>query len=301
MSNSASISVFNFEKSQVRIVSTTSQQWFIAKDVCDILGLKNTTEAVRSLDGDEKSNFRISDVAGGRENIVVSESGLYALIMRSNKPNAKRFRKWVTSEVLPSIRKTGAYGAQVKGVPQDLLEIAKLAVAAAEAERERAKVLASENEKIKPLAKYATDVLSSHDLITINAIAGEIGISAVSLNQFLKETEILYKRGELYYEFSQWRGLGLFGYSTHRYAGRDGGVHVAEHLKVTQKGRAFILELWKSQGEESPSATYRRMFERSVMIPCSAIGVNILTDKIDSDGIFGAIPCDESGRIRLGY
>lgn len=85
--------------------------WFMAKDVCNILGLGNTTEALRSLDEDEKSNFRITEVGqnGGRAPIIVSEAGLYKLIMRSRKPIAKDFQRWLTHEVLPSIRKHGAY------------------------------------------------------------------------------------------------------------------------------------------------------------------------------------------------
>lgn len=84
--------------------------WFIAKDVCDILGLTNTSEALRSLDEDEKSNLSNSDVAqGGRPPLIISEAGLYKLIIRSRKPIAKDFQRWLTHEVLPSIRRHGAY------------------------------------------------------------------------------------------------------------------------------------------------------------------------------------------------
>ncbi len=83
------------------------EPWFVAKDVCEILGLTNPTEAIRSIDPEDKSTLRISE--GGPEVNIINESGLYTLIMRSNKPEAKQFKRWVTSEVLPSIRKHGAY------------------------------------------------------------------------------------------------------------------------------------------------------------------------------------------------
>ena len=97
----------------VRTIKNQNELWFVAKDVCDILELTNPSEALKALDDKEKSSLRISEGTspkGGNPNMnVISESGLYALIMRSNKPEAKKFRKWVTSEVLPSIRKTGRY------------------------------------------------------------------------------------------------------------------------------------------------------------------------------------------------
>jgi prophage antirepressor-like protein len=99
--------VFNFSGTEVRTIMFGTEPWWVAKDVCDVLGLSNTTEAVRTLDDDEKSTLRITE--GGPERNVISESGLYSLIMRSNKPEAKTFKRWVTHEILPTIRKHGAY------------------------------------------------------------------------------------------------------------------------------------------------------------------------------------------------
>lgn len=102
-----------FNDHPVRIMNNNGEPWFIAKDVCSILGLTNPTEALRSLDGDEKNTLRITEgIQKGNPNVnIISESGLYKLIMRSRKPAAKKFVKWVTKDVLPSIRKTGAYVA----------------------------------------------------------------------------------------------------------------------------------------------------------------------------------------------
>lgn len=103
---------FDFKGAALRtLTDEAGEPWFVAKDVCDILELSNVTEALRPLDDDEKSNFRISEVAqnGGRAPLIISEPGLYKLIMRSRKPEAKEFQRWVTHEVLPQIRKTGGY------------------------------------------------------------------------------------------------------------------------------------------------------------------------------------------------
>lgn len=101
---------FGYDDQLVRTVMIDDAPWFVAKDVCAALGLDNVGEALKKLDEDELTSEILMSGGQRREMRFVSESGLYTLIMRSNKPEAKRFRKWVTSEVLPSIRKTGQYG-----------------------------------------------------------------------------------------------------------------------------------------------------------------------------------------------
>lgn len=105
---------FKYDSKDVRVIKDDKgEPWWVAKDVCDVLELTNPTEAVRNLDDDERGTLRISEGTsseGGNPNVnIISESGLYTLIIRSNKPEARKFRKWVTSEVLPSIRQTGSY------------------------------------------------------------------------------------------------------------------------------------------------------------------------------------------------
>lgn len=100
---------FEFEGRGVRTVVIKDEPWFVAKDVCDILGLVNSREAVANLEEDELRSVTLTSGGQRREMTALSESGLYALIFKSRKENAKRFRKWVTGEVLPQIRKTGKY------------------------------------------------------------------------------------------------------------------------------------------------------------------------------------------------
>ena len=105
------LALFNFSGSEVRVVidEITGEPLWVAKDVCDALGYSNSRQALAKLDDDEKGVRKIDTLGGDQEMAIVNESGLYTLILRSNKPEAKRFKKWVTSEVLPSIRKTGTY------------------------------------------------------------------------------------------------------------------------------------------------------------------------------------------------
>lgn len=106
---------FKFEDNDVRIVADEKgEPWFIAKDVCGILGLTDTSMSVGNLEEDEKGTSKVCTAGGNQVMTIISESGLYALVIRSNKPKAKKFRKWLTSEVLPSIRKTGSYSISGK-------------------------------------------------------------------------------------------------------------------------------------------------------------------------------------------
>lgn len=109
------VSIFKFEESfTVRTVIKDNEPWFVAKDVCDVLGLTNSRVAVSPLDEDEKGVSKVYTPSGEQEMCVINESGLYALVIRSNKPNARKFRKWITAEVLPAIRRTGRYAAPVQ-------------------------------------------------------------------------------------------------------------------------------------------------------------------------------------------
>lgn len=109
----ADITPFNFGAHAVRVITRNSQPWFVASDVCNALGYINSRDAVaKHLDDDEKGVAN-SDTLGGKQQLtIISESGLYALVLRSRKPEARKFAKWVTSEVLPSIRQTGGYQAE---------------------------------------------------------------------------------------------------------------------------------------------------------------------------------------------
>ena len=108
------LQVFDFNKHTVRVIMQGNEPWWVAKDVCDVLGLTNSRMALEALDEDEKGVSKVYTLGGEQDMNIISESGLYTLIMRSNKPAAKQFKRWVTHDVLPSIRKTGSYIMPVK-------------------------------------------------------------------------------------------------------------------------------------------------------------------------------------------
>ena len=110
--NENEIQVWNYESSEIRTVQINGEPWFVLSDVCKVLELSSPHKVAERLDGDEKGRNQIPTLGGVQEMTVVNESGLYAVILRSDKPQAKPFRKWVTSEVLPSIRKHGSYSVQ---------------------------------------------------------------------------------------------------------------------------------------------------------------------------------------------
>lgn len=110
--------VFNYQERQVRTITKDRDPWFVAKDVCDILDLGNVGQAISRLDDDEKNNITLNDGTPGNPNMaIVNEPGLYSLILTSRKPEAKAFKRWVTHEVLPAIRKTGSYSAKRNSFP----------------------------------------------------------------------------------------------------------------------------------------------------------------------------------------
>lgn len=115
--------VFSFESNEVRVIDRNGDPWFVASDVCKALDYAHVPHAMRMLDGDEK-DVQIVDTPGGpQQNSIINESGLYSLILRSRKPEARRFKKWVTSEVLPAIRQAGAYRITSQSQANALREI----------------------------------------------------------------------------------------------------------------------------------------------------------------------------------
>ena len=116
------IQAFDFNERAVRCIMKDGEPWWVAKDVCDVLGIQNARDAISVLDEDERNTVGISDGIRGNPNMnIISESGLYTLILRSNKPEARPFRRWVTHEVLPVLRKTGSYS-----LDENLMRLIKL-------------------------------------------------------------------------------------------------------------------------------------------------------------------------------
>lgn len=167
---------FDFRGDSLRtLTDEAGEPWFVAKDVCDILELNNITEALRPLDEDEKTNFRNSEVAqnGGRAPIIISEPGLYRLVMKSRKPEAKEFQRWVTHEVLPQIRKTGGY-IPTTDVDDDMTILAKAVMIGQRTMEEQKQRIAAQQSRIdelQPKASMWDSFVDIPDVLSVSSSA----------------------------------------------------------------------------------------------------------------------------------
>lgn len=246
------IQIFNFQSNEVRVVKDDNgEPWFVAKDVCEVLGLTNPSEALKSLDSDEKSTLRNSEGragAGAQRFNIINESGLYALVIRSNKPNARKFRKWVTSEVLPSIRKHGGYIAS--NGTESVEELYMRAMESLHAALERQKAITAEQtkqlEQQAPDVEYCNTVLAAKNLHTVNSIATHLGTTAVRLNRLLSLHGWIYRKGGIYYPSASIRDKGYCDFHVVPYVKGNGEIATREHLKWTEEGRRFVINFYHS-------------------------------------------------------
>lgn len=195
------LQVFTYQESQVRTIQKDGEPWFVLKDVCQVLGLSDTNRTAERLDSDELTRAKL--VSGGqeREMYVINESGLYTVILRSDKPEAKPFRKWVTSEVLPSIRKTGGYiQGQDQLSSEELMAKALMVAQKTLADREaRISQLAVENQIMAPKAEYFDELVERNTLTNFRETAKLLEVPPKRFVDFLLEKKFLYrgKNGKL--------------------------------------------------------------------------------------------------------
>lgn len=249
------LQTWNYESSEVRTIQKNGEPWWVLADVCKVLDLSNPSKVADRLEPDEKANFELG-LRGGATNCI-NESGLYAVILRSDKPQAKPFRKWVTNEVLPSIRKHGAYMTdqtleRALTSPDFLIELATQLKAEQAQRKQLETTVAVQNQQIaelQPKASYYDVVLNCKDLISIGKIAKDYGWSAQKLNEYLHKHGVQYKQGKTWLLYQDYAGMGYTSTKTHVYHGDDGMEHAAEpHTYWTQKGWLFIYDLLKSDG-----------------------------------------------------
>ena len=176
-----SIVPFKFEKVAVRVEMIEDEPYFVAKDVCEVLGLNNIGEALRKLDDDELTSEKMMSGGQMREMKLVNESGLYSLILRSNKPQAKKFKKWVTSEVLPSIRRNGHYNVvsenQIDELVSKLVKRAMMGISFTPHKRRVGMPLTSEEKNI-------IDELYA-EYWSLAAIARELGCDIKTVSRYI--------------------------------------------------------------------------------------------------------------------
>lgn len=190
------IQIFKYENNDVRTVELNGEPWFALKDVCAVLGISNHKMTAQRLDADEVILTDLTDSMGRQqETTVINESGLYNVILRSDKPEAKPFRKWVTSEVLPSIRKNGGYIAgQEQLTPSELMAKALLVANKTLAEREaRISELTVQNAIMQPKAEYFDELVDRNLLTSFRDTAKQLGVEEKKFISFLMEKKYIYR------------------------------------------------------------------------------------------------------------
>lgn len=232
------IKVFdNAEFGEVRTAVVNDEPMFCLIDICKALELSNSRIVADRLDEDERRKL---DLPRQGETWFITESGLYAVVLRSDKPAAKKFRKWVTSEVLPSIRKHGMYAVD------ELIENPELAIKAFTAlkeEREKNKALQAENERMKPKEEFFDAVTDSKDAIDIGQVAKVLncpGIGRNKLFEILRNNGILKQNNEPYQKYID---CGYFRVIEQKYEARPGEIRINIKTLVFQKGVDYIRKI----------------------------------------------------------
>lgn len=242
---------------EVRAVEINGEGWLVGKDVAEVLGYSNSRDALSNhVDDEDKASVAIYDGRQNRNMTIINESGLYSLVLSSKLPGAKKFKRWVTSDVLPSIRKHGMYATD------ELLDNPDLLIAAAtKLKEERAARLEAEKKvksltlinaqqnqmigELQPKATYYDLILQSNSLLAISVIAKDYGMSGTSLNKKLHEFGVQYKLGEQWLLYAKYHDKGYTSSKTQNYSRPDGSQGSKLHTYWTQKGRLFIYELLK--------------------------------------------------------
>lgn len=241
--------IFNFQGQQVRTVTIDGEPYFVGKDVAEVLGYQRADNAIRNhVDDDDKLTHQFSASGQKRNMTIINESGLYALILGSKLPQAKEFKRWVTSEVLPTIRKHGAYLTDSK-IEEVLLSPDTIINLATQLKNERAEKeqLKIELEEARKQTSYLDLILQTKDQLTTTQIAQDYGMSASKFNQLLKDLRIQRKVNSQWVLYKQYLGKGYIASRTFEYIGRDDRCHSKITTVWTQLGRKFLYDALKER------------------------------------------------------
>ncbi|WP_295998020.1 phage antirepressor KilAC domain-containing protein [uncultured Veillonella sp.] len=235
------LQIFNNDRfGQVRIIPVDGELMFVAKDVCDCLEITKHRDAISRLDPDERGSVKL-DTPGGKQDIAaINEYGLYNLVLSSRKPEAKEFKRWITHDVIPAIRKTGSYSMVI---PQTLPEALRAYADEVESHNATKAIVAQQEQQIaefKPVKDYVDKILSSKSCLTITQIAADYGMSAQELNKILHEAGLQRKVGDQWILYKQHMAKGFTKSETFTFCRSDGRLDSKITTKWTQKGRLEI-------------------------------------------------------------
>ena len=253
------LQVFSYEGSEIRTVQLGGEPWWVLKDICDVLELSNPSVIADRLDDDEKTKVEPKQYLGSRSNepaTVISESGLYNVILLSRKPEAKKFKRWITHEVLPTIRKHGAYVTSDKleeiiSDPDAWIKV----LTALKDERTAKERLQLEAERNQPKVVFADAVSVSSGTILIGELAKILKGNGIEIGQNrlfekLRQDGYLIKRQGTDYNAPTQRAmeLGLFKVKETAITHSDGHVTISKTTKVTGKGQQYFINLLLGRG-----------------------------------------------------
>ena len=225
------------------ILDEKGQPWFVGKDVAEMLGYKKSRNALMAhVDADDKKDALIQAPLGGPQNMtIINESGLYSLVLASKLPQAKAFKRWVTSEVLPQIRKTGGYIPLKDGegrVLSDLEIMCRAMMIMKKSIEQKEQLIAN----LQPKADYVDEVLDSVDCLTMTQVAKGLGMTVHDLTTRLLQDSIIYEQSGQYMLYAPYARKGLAATRTHTHRDLFGTVRTHTYLVWTEKGKKFISE-----------------------------------------------------------
>ncbi|MEK0285956.1 phage antirepressor [Caldifermentibacillus hisashii] len=247
------LQIFNFNENQVRTVLINNEPWFVAKDVAKILGFDHTPTMTRTLEDDEKGVHIIHTPGGEQQMTIINEPGLYSAILKSRKPEAKEFKRWVTHEVIPAIRKHGAYMTP-EMIEKVLLNPDTIIQLATNLKEEQQRRISAEKviEQQKPLVDFAESCMASEKSLLVRELAKLISKQGILMGerrlfQKLREWKLIFQgKNEPYQEYID---RGYFEISQ--------GVKETEKgsftwltMRVTPKGQMYIINRLKKELEQ---------------------------------------------------
>ena len=233
------ISINHEQFGQLRaVLDERGDPWFVGSDVASSLGYSNPRKALRDHVDEEDKTRNETFLVNGTAPILINESALYTLVLRSKIKDARKFRRWVTGEVLPSIRKNGGYMVVRPDESDEVIMARALQIMQATLQRRDEQIA-----MLKPRADYADHVLDSITCITTTQLAKELDMTAQELNRLLCEMHIQYWQSGQYLLYADYARQGYAKNRTHSYRGQDGMLRTNTYLVWTERGRDFIHQL----------------------------------------------------------
>lgn len=240
------IQIFKNEQfGEVRTIAKDGEPWFVANDICKVLGHTNSRVAVAALDEDEKGVSKVYTLGGEQQMTVVNEAGMYQLVIRSNLPAAKAFKRWITHEVIPTIRRHGAYATEttIESIISDPESGIKL-LQALKAEQERRKEAEAIAEAQRPKVLFADAVAASDNSILVGELAKILRQNGVETGQnrlfhWMRDNGYIMRYTNVPTQYSMERGL--MEVKERAINNPDGSVRITQTIKVTGKGQAYFV------------------------------------------------------------